>query len=229
MRKLTAIVTPQGVINDCLHAVEWTVRTRGVPVLPNTRLDHFGFCVTSEQYLALRDEFAGRLVNPYQFCLPEGGTAMAGFQAVDSKLGWWYGNLLPSLALVTSNGLGLPGGGGYVVVVASDLASCARQLAEDGFSYVLGSLYGQSCLKVELETAYYGVGSGVYRIYILTTGLLGSIGRLIEGWFGRRCSFFALTGGHCCPHRGGALLWEAQYFGQKSERPAGQFSQRVFA
>lgn len=171
MRKMTAIVTPQEVINNCMAGVRCTLNTRQIPPVADTVLDHFGFVVTASDYGSLLPEFTACLKEPLTLGLTESGAAAGGLQRSGSSadpagsLSWYYGNPIPGLVL-TTQAPGVPAGGGYLALTTPAIARPALVLERARVPFEWVPLYGRQAISVSLRSPDWGVGDGVYRLFI---------------------------------------------------------------
>jgi hypothetical protein len=165
MRKMMAIVSPQEVVNELTQAVSFTTGNRSE--IPGAQLDHFGFVVSGVEYVNLLKEFAAGLEFPVEVRLPTGGHAIVGRQGSRSQLCWYRGNNSPALALVHEPKLGLPDGGAYMAVRVNDVHGEGWNLPLGGASPRGVTFMGHQALRIDLDTPDYGVGPGVFALFIV--------------------------------------------------------------
>lgn len=176
MRTLRAITTLHDVVNQAMHAVEFTTHNLSKSGIDGAALDHFGFCAPAscgcvgcgDDYAYHQTVFVQSLEKPVQVALPEGGMATVGVQKPsDQAVCWLRDNPIPCLAAITNARLNLPDGGGYLAVRIPDL-SHAQSLSLNDAPCQESALFGQPALRVDLTTREWGVGPGVYALYIVS-------------------------------------------------------------
>ena len=179
LKSMRAVVTPQTVINGCLAAVEATGLGRG-NLLDGRLVDHFAFCVPSDDYIGVSEGLQDMLDGFYSVKLPHCGNATMGLQKLqdDKGLSWYYGNRLPALAAVSSQNVPLLPGGGYVAVRAADLRIPHKWLRDHDAKLYGLEPYGIDAIWVPLQTPEWGIGPGYYALCVVTEPLLVTARRL---------------------------------------------------
>jgi hypothetical protein len=171
MKSIVAPISPQEIVNRCMHAVETVTHRRGLPILRGSTLDHFGFVVGSRQFETLRHEFRADVGPEYEFMAPEAGRAIYGVQSVSTYC-WYLGNRFEALALVEA-GRHFPVavGGGYVAVRYRSEAHAHRILGGMKLEPVQCTLFGQRALRIEGNTP---LGKSLYYLYIVFDDVLAA-------------------------------------------------------
>ena len=112
-----ATTTPQHVVNECTHCVEYVTERRGSSLLPGSKLDHFGFVVSAKAFAWLSMDFSARVAKAHWLVVPEAGQDLASMQTSPFRLCWYMGYVFIALAVVQgAEEFPVPVGGAYVVV-----------------------------------------------------------------------------------------------------------------
>jgi len=167
--RMRAVVSPQTVINNCMHAVEWTELGRGVSLVNSLVVESFTFVVFSEDYEEMSRSLATKLVHCTSMSLLSGGQETSGLQhdlEPEESLCWYLGNDIPRISVADHSDSRLMAGGGYASVYTSSLAPSQRWLDSRHVKYSMINLLGDETIWVPLITPRWGIGEGYYALAI---------------------------------------------------------------
>lgn len=167
MRQLFAITTPQEIVNNCFQSIELMTKQRALPILPGAELDHVALVVSPEAFDQLTEPFADLIDGRATLSVPEAGRGAIGVQTQSSDISWYWGNIVPALALVENcRNFSVPAGGAYAVARYPSIRQAGDALRRLDIVHQQTTLYGEPALQVIGESTAWSVAQDPYSLFL---------------------------------------------------------------